>query len=525
MRRLHAIAALLLLGAGGQALAQGGFGVSEGDGRVTLTTPRVSAEVDLASGNVSFRDETGSVVLAESAPASFAPVEVEGQRYVSVRQQFNRGTDEGLFGLGQHQNGQMNYNGEDVELAQHNIAVSVPFLVSTRNYGLLWDNNSITRFGKAERRLHRAPPQRPAAGRAPPLRLLRLRRCPGGRLLFHRRRRHGRRDRRLSPAHRPRPDHAALGLRLLAEPPALWNAGATSRRRARISAARAAARQHRAGLVLLARERLGESSLRSGAVPEPAGDGGRSPPAERPDDDLGLAEILSGDRQLPRAGRGQAGGWTITWPGTGITNEDFPNAQAIYAGIRETVRAGGGTATLSAEGRYTGRRPDVAIVVFGEEPYAEFVGDRQTLEFSPSDRRHYELMQRLRAEGIPVVAVFLSGRPMWVNPEINASDAFVAAFLPGSEGGGVADVLFAARDGRPRHDFRGRLSYSWPRRADQTPLNRGDAITIRSSPTASGCPTARTAISPRSPRSGRRRRRRVRTVCCSGAARFRRAGV
>jgi beta-glucosidase len=170
----------------------------------------------------------------------------------------------------------------------------------------------------------------------------------------------------------------------------------------------------------------------------------------------------------------QAGGWTISWQGTGLTNEDFPNAQSIWAGIRETVRAGGGTATLSTEGRWTGRRPDVAIVVFGEEPYAEFVGDRQTLEFSPADRRHYELMQRLRADGIPVVAVFLSGRPMWVNPEINASDAFVAAFLPGSEGGGIADVLFGDRSGRERHDFRGRLSYSWPRRADQTPLNRGD---------------------------------------------------
>lgn len=170
----------------------------------------------------------------------------------------------------------------------------------------------------------------------------------------------------------------------------------------------------------------------------------------------------------------QAGGWTISWQGTGLTNEDFPNAESIWSGIRETVRAGGGTATLSADGRWTGRRPDVAIVVFGEEPYAEFVGDRQTLEFSPADRRHYELMQRLRAQGIPVVAIFLSGRPMWVNPEINASDAFVAAFLPGSEGGGVADVLFGDGNGRPRHDFRGRLSYSWPRRADQTPLNRSD---------------------------------------------------
>ena len=170
----------------------------------------------------------------------------------------------------------------------------------------------------------------------------------------------------------------------------------------------------------------------------------------------------------------QAGGWTITWQGTDVGNEQFPNAQSIFSGIRETVSAAGGTATLSADGSYA-NRPDVAIVVFGEDPYAEFVGDRQTLEFSPGDKTHLALMRRLRADGIPVVAVFLSGRPMWVNPELNAADAFVAAFLPGSEGGGIADVLFANADGSVRHDFRGRLSYSWPRRPDQTPLNRGDA--------------------------------------------------
>jgi beta-glucosidase len=128
---------------------------------------------------------------------------------------------------------------------------------------------------------------------------------------------------------------------------------------------------------------------------------------------------------------------------------------------------------LSVDGTFD-RRPDVAIVVFGEDPYAEFVGDRPTLEFSPSDKKDLALMRRLREAGIPVVAVFLSGRPMWVNPELNASNAFVAAFLPGSEGGGVADLLFRAPDGSIRHDFRGRLSYSWPKRADQTPLNRGD---------------------------------------------------
>jgi beta-glucosidase len=77
-------------------------------------------------------------------------------------------------------------------------------------------------------------------------------------------------------------------------------------------------------------------------------------------------------------------------------------------------------------------------------------------------------MKRLKAQGVPVVAVFLSGRPLWVNPYLNAADAFVAAWLPGSEGAGVADVLFG------RREFRGKLPYSWPKRADQTPLNVGD---------------------------------------------------
>jgi beta-glucosidase len=170
----------------------------------------------------------------------------------------------------------------------------------------------------------------------------------------------------------------------------------------------------------------------------------------------------------------QSGGWTLTWQGTGISNKDFPNGQSIYGGIQEAVRAGGGTATLSPNGSFSAK-PDVAIVVFGEEPYAEFVGDRATLEFSPADKKDLDLMRRLKAAGVPVVAVFLSGRPMWVNPEINASDAFVAAFLPGSEGGGVADVLFRGPGGEVRNDFKGKLSYSWPKRGDQTPLNYGDA--------------------------------------------------
>jgi alpha-D-xyloside xylohydrolase len=124
-----------------------GFVVTHAQGHVTLSTPKASASIDLQDGNVSFRNALGETVLAESGPPVFASATAEGQSFLSVTQQFNRGTDEGFYGLGQHQNRQMNYNGEDVELAQHNMDVAIPFLVSTRNYGVLWDNNSITRFG------------------------------------------------------------------------------------------------------------------------------------------------------------------------------------------------------------------------------------------------------------------------------------------------------------------------------------------------------------------------------------------
>jgi beta-glucosidase len=156
----------------------------------------------------------------------------------------------------------------------------------------------------------------------------------------------------------------------------------------------------------------------------------------------------------------QSGGWTINWQGT-EPNQDFPHGESIYAGIARAVKGAGGTATLSANGEFTSR-PDVAIVVFGERPYAEFEGDVATLEYSPGDKRDLQLLRRLRAQDVPVVAVFLSGRPLWVNAELNAADSFVAAWLPGPEGGGVADVLFKAADGTVPYDFRGRLPFSWP---------------------------------------------------------------
>lgn len=168
----------------------------------------------------------------------------------------------------------------------------------------------------------------------------------------------------------------------------------------------------------------------------------------------------------------QAGGWTLNWQGTGTTRKDFPNADTIYEGIARQASAAGGEAVLAVDGRYA-VKPDVAVVVFGEDPYAEFQGDRPTLAYKPGNETDLALLKRLKADGIPVVAVFLSGRPLWVNREINAADAFAAAWLPGSEGAGIADVLLRGSDGRVQHDFKGKLSFSWPRTATQYANNVG----------------------------------------------------
>ena len=170
----------------------------------------------------------------------------------------------------------------------------------------------------------------------------------------------------------------------------------------------------------------------------------------------------------------QNGGWTLTWQGTGLTNANFPGATSIFDGISAQMKAAGGTAELSPDGNYK-QRPDVAIVVFGEDPYAEFQGDLPNLAYRPGNDHDLDLLRRLRGQGIPVVAVFLTGRPLWMNREINASDAFVVAWLPGSEGEGIADVLLRTREGRIAHDgivhdFRGKLAYAWPRTAVQIPV-------------------------------------------------------
>ena len=167
----------------------------------------------------------------------------------------------------------------------------------------------------------------------------------------------------------------------------------------------------------------------------------------------------------------QTGGWTLNWQGTGTVRADFPNADTIWEGIQRAVKAGGGQAELAVDGKYKAR-PDVAVVVFGENPYAEFQGDIPNLLFHPGDDSDLELIRKLKADGIPVVAVFITGRPLWMNREINASDAFVAAWLPGSEGAGVADVLLRKADGSVDHDFKGKLSFSWPRNAVDAAVNK-----------------------------------------------------
>ncbi len=130
--------------------AAGDYWVSEADGHVRIAATRATADIDTRTGQVRFLDANGSELLAESGSPSFTRTSADGKPFVRVSQQFNRGTAEGVFGLGQHQQSAMDMMGEDVELAQHNMDIGIPFMVSTRGYGLLWDNESITRFGNPQ---------------------------------------------------------------------------------------------------------------------------------------------------------------------------------------------------------------------------------------------------------------------------------------------------------------------------------------------------------------------------------------
>lgn len=169
----------------------------------------------------------------------------------------------------------------------------------------------------------------------------------------------------------------------------------------------------------------------------------------------------------------QSGGWTVTWQGDDTSDSDFPGGTSIFSGFEQQVKAAGGQIELGKSASFK-QKPDVAIVVFGEKPYAEAKGDIEGDIVFADEQANLQMIEKLTAQGIPVVNVFVSGRPMWVNPSIEASDAFVAAWLPGTEGDGVADVLLSGADGKVQNNFVGKLSFSWPERADQIPLNIGD---------------------------------------------------
>jgi beta-glucosidase len=157
----------------------------------------------------------------------------------------------------------------------------------------------------------------------------------------------------------------------------------------------------------------------------------------------------------------QCGGWTIDWQGK--SGDVMPGVTTILKAIQNTV-AKTTKVTFSKDGSGAAGA-DIGIVVVGETPYAEMLGDRTDLQLAAEDMAAVENMKRA---GLPVVVVLLSGRPMIIDGVLDKADAFVAAWLPGSEGQGVADVLFG--DYNPT----GKLSCSWPRSMAQLPINWGD---------------------------------------------------
>jgi beta-glucosidase len=157
----------------------------------------------------------------------------------------------------------------------------------------------------------------------------------------------------------------------------------------------------------------------------------------------------------------QCGGWTISWQGKSGANTT--GGTTILNAIKETVSPQT-MITYSRDGA-NAAGADLGIVVIGETPYAEWMGDRQSLELAEED---VAVVEKMKQAGMPLVVVLLSGRPLIIEKVIDKADAFVAAWLPGTEGRGVTDVLFG--------DFKfvGKLSFSWPRSMDQIPINVGD---------------------------------------------------
>ncbi len=158
----------------------------------------------------------------------------------------------------------------------------------------------------------------------------------------------------------------------------------------------------------------------------------------------------------------QCGGWTISWQGS---SGDITNGTTVYQGIKNAVSSST-TVSYSFNGSST-QGADVAVVVVGETPYAEGNGDRNDLSLSSED---ITTINNIKNAGIPYVIILISGRPIIITNELAECDAFIAAWLPGTEGQGIADVLFGD------YNFTGKLSHSWPRNMNQIPINSDDAI-------------------------------------------------
>ncbi len=157
----------------------------------------------------------------------------------------------------------------------------------------------------------------------------------------------------------------------------------------------------------------------------------------------------------------QSGGWTISWQGD---SGNITPGTTILQGIRNTVS--GATVTYDKAATSIDSSYSVAVVVVGETPYAEGAGDRTDLALDTED---LATLARVKASGVPTVVILVSGRPMIITNQLPDWRAFIAAWLPGTEGQGVADVLFG--DYAPT----GKLSFSWPRTMAQLPINVGDA--------------------------------------------------
>ncbi len=180
----------------------------------------------------------------------------------------------------------------------------------------------------------------------------------------------------------------------------------------------------------------------------------------------GVLPVRKEYRTLHVAGRlgddigGQCGGWTITWQGAnGPTTVGTTIVEAIRNAVPPTTRV-----TWDADGS-AAAGTHLAIVVVGENPYAEGVGDRTDLSLSSQD---LQMIRNVKACGMPVIVILVSGRPMIIQEALDLSDAFLAVWLPGTEADGIADVLFGS------YPPTGKLSHSWPRSMGQVPINAGD---------------------------------------------------